>query len=211
MMPIHHPDDELLMQYAAGQTPESVALVVATHVGGCARCQAMTGGFDAVGGACLDEIAPVAMGDAALTDLFALIDGPEARLDPPPARVMGVPSPLDTYLPDVYDALPWKKRPGGIKIYDLDVDANRVFLLHIAEGARTPMHTHRGNEYTLVVDGAFSDSTGEYGVGDFVVTDTNVTHQPAVISDRDCICLAVLDAPIKLTGARGWLFNPFLR
>lgn len=209
-MPSHHPDDELLMQYAAGQTPESVALVVATHVGSCPRCQAMTGGLDAVGGACLDELEPVAMNAGALDALLARLDD-DGPAEPIPQRIPGVPSPLDTYLPASFDALPWKRRPGGIRIYDLDIDTNRAFLLHIGEGARTPMHTHRGSEYTLVVDGAFSDETGEYRAGDFVVTDSNITHQPAVVSDSDCICLAVLDAPIKLTGPRGWLINPFLR
>lgn len=209
-MPIHHPDEELLMQYAAGLLPESIALVVATHVGACAQCQAMNGGFEAVGGACLDELAPVSMDDDALASLLARLDEPEEVVEPP-KRIPGVPSPLDTYLPDSFDALAWKRRPGGIKIFDLDVDTNRVFLLHIGEGVRTPMHTHRGSEYTLVVEGAFSDSTGEYNVGDFVVTDSSITHQPAVVSDQSCICLAVLDAPIKLTGPRGWLFNPFLR
>jgi putative transcriptional regulator len=36
-------------------------------------------------------------------------------------------------------------------------------------------------------------------------------HRPVVDSDEECICLAVLDAPLKLTGMIGRLVNPFLR
>lgn len=210
-MPKHHPDDDLLLQYTAGSVPESIALIVATHVGGCARCQAMTGGLDAIGGACLDDITPIKMSDDALASMFSMLDAPAEAEVSLPARPAGVPSPLDEYLSDNFDGLKWRGRSGGIQTYDLEVDANRTMLLYIPAGAKTPMHSHRGNEYTQVVQGAFLDETGEYCEGDFVVTDSSTTHQPGVISERACICLAVLDAPIKLTGPRGWLLNPFLR
>jgi putative transcriptional regulator len=210
IMPKHHPDDELLMQYAAGALPESLALIVATHVGSCERCQAMIGGLEAIGGACMDDIAPISMSDDALASMLAMLDEPHTPAAPR-VRPEGVPSPLDEYLDVGFDQLRWRGRKGGIQTFDLDVDRHRTMLLHIPAGAKTPMHSHRGNEYTQVVQGAFLDATGEYCEGDFVVTDSSTTHQPGVIGDQACICLAVLDAPIKLTGPRGWLLNPFLR
>lgn len=209
-MPKHHPDDDLLMRYAAGTLPESVALVVATHVGSCSRCQAMVSGLDAIGGACLDDIAPIRMSDDALSSMLALLDAPDDDTVGPP-RPDGVPSPLDQYLDVDFDALNWRGRKGGIQTYDIEIDDHRTILLYIPPGTKTPMHSHHGSEYTQVVQGAFMDQTGHFAEGDFVVTDGSTTHKPGVTGDQACICLAVLDAPLKLTGPRGWLLNPFLR
>ena len=210
-MPAHHPDDALLLEYASGAMPQSVALIVATHVGGCARCQATTGGLEAVGGACLDDIAPVEMNDDALASLFARLDGDSAPEPPAHVRIPGVPTPLDQYLSAGFADLTWKGRAGGIQTFELDVPDQRTFLLRIPAGGKSPAHTHRAKEYTQVVQGAFVDHTGEFCEGDFVVTDPSVTHQPMVAGAQSCICLAVLEAPLKLTGPFGWLVNPFLR
>jgi putative transcriptional regulator len=74
-----------------------------------------------------------------------------------------------------------------------------------------PMHTHRGREYTLVLAGGFKENGSQYGVGDFTLRDASDVHRPVVDSDEECVCLIVLDAPIKLTGILGRLVNPFLR
>jgi putative transcriptional regulator len=34
---------------------------------------------------------------------------------------------------------------------------------------------------------------------------------PTADDDGDCVCLAVTDAPLRLTGPIGRLFNPFIR
>jgi putative transcriptional regulator len=73
------------------------------------------------------------------------------------------------------------------------------------------VHTHRGNEYTLVLDGSFSDKAGDYHQGDFILADTQTIHQPKAANDGDCICFAVTDAPLKMTGFFGRLLNPFLK
>jgi putative transcriptional regulator len=74
-----------------------------------------------------------------------------------------------------------------------------------------PRHSHRGNEYTLVLAGGFSDGGKQFGPGDFVAKDPSHIHQPVVDDDGECLCLVVLDAPLRLTGAMGKLLNPFLR
>lgn len=209
-MATYHPNDSLLLEYASGALPQSIALVVATHVGLCRQCQAASGGFEAVGGACLDDIAPVQMSADSVASMFALLDDKPAP-EPVIARVPGIPSPLDEYLTEGFDALAWRGRSGGIQTFDLDVPDQRTFLLRIPEGGQSPTHTHRGKEYTLVVDGAFSDEDGEYFEGDFMVTDDAVTHKPQVIGGKACICLAVLESPVRLTGPLGWMINPFLR
>ena len=47
--------------------------------------------------------------------------------------------------------------------------------------------------------------------GDVAEADPSVNHQPVADPGEDCICLAVTDAPLRLTGPFGRLLNPFLR
>ena len=41
MTPTFHPPDDLLVEYAAGETPESVSLVIACHATLCPTCRAI--------------------------------------------------------------------------------------------------------------------------------------------------------------------------
>ena len=74
-----------------------------------------------------------------------------------------------------------------------------------------PRHTHGGEEITLVLAGAFSDEHGFYERGDVAVANENIEHRPVAHASGDCICLAVTDAPVRLTGGVGRLLNPFLK
>ena len=45
----HHPDSELILDYAAGAVPEAVALIVATHLAKCDLCRHESSLCDHVG------------------------------------------------------------------------------------------------------------------------------------------------------------------
>ena len=64
---------------------------------------------------------------------------------------------------------------------------------------------------TLVLQGGFSDADGDYNAGDFIYRSLNEAHSPRAFADEDCICLAVLDAPLRFTGWKYRWMNPFLR
>jgi len=84
-------------------------------------------------------------------------------------------------------------------------------LYHIKAGGRIPDHGHRGSEMTLILQGGFSDANGSYHVGDFLYREADDTHAPTALQSEDCICVAVLDAPLKFTGWKHRWMNPFLR
>jgi putative transcriptional regulator len=90
------------------------------------------------------------------------------------------------------------------------VPGYRTRLLWIKAGAKVPTHTHGGREYTLVLQGSFSDESGRFGRGDVEVADAEVTHKPVAGSECDCICLAVTDAPLRMTGPIGRILNYFI-
>jgi putative transcriptional regulator len=59
----HHLSEQLLTGYAAGQLPEAFNLIVATHVSLCDECRARLAALEAVGGALIEEIDEIAMGE----------------------------------------------------------------------------------------------------------------------------------------------------
>jgi len=81
----------------------------------------------------------------------------------------------------------------------------------IRPGGTSNTHTHMGDEYTVILEGSFSDEAGLYHKGDFLLRDASDQHTPVATLDKYCICLAVTEAPIQLTGFFGWLLNPFIR
>ena len=90
-------------------------------------------------------------------------------------------------------------------------DSHRVSLLRLRPGRGLPMHRHVGTEYTVVLQGGYTDSTGNYGVGDFAVGPGPEQHEPIADPGEPCIALIVVEKPIVLTGAWGRWLNPLLR
>jgi putative transcriptional regulator len=208
----HPPPDELLLGYAAGGLPEPLALLVSSHLALCPASRAEMARWEAVGGILLADEPPVPISAAGRRRLLAGLDD---ALSPSPAGPAGdprLPAPLRPCAPDGLDRLPWK-RIGGVSIAELSID-RRDFttrLLRAAPGQAIPRHTHLGGEWTLVLDGGFSDGHDRYRVGDVCAADAAVTHRPVADPDGPCLCLIVADAPIRLTGLLGRLLNPFIR
>ena len=213
-MPSHHPDQELLLDYAAGGLREPMALLLATHLALCPACRATAAELDVVGGALLDDLPAEPVEDDALDRLLAALDRP-APAPPPrsPARPdPRLPAPLRDYVGGGLDKLDWKSRGGLAEAALLaDFPGFRTRLMRIKTGAAMPRHTHQGNELTLVLAGGFTDSAGHYLPGDVATADASVDHQPVADPGEDCLCLAVTDAPLRLTGPIGRFFNVFLR
>lgn len=209
----HHPEDALLLDYAAGSLAEPVALIVATHVALCAACRQAVAALEDAGGALLAAIEPAAMEDGAVAAMLARLDEPERPAVPPPAADPLLPAPLRPYVRRGLDGLTWRRVSRAIEEARLPIVARgyKASLLRIRRGSVQPQHTHRGHVFTLVLAGGYSDGGAAFGPGDFDGRDGTHRHQPKVDDDEDCLCLVVLDAPIRLTGPVGRLANPFIR
>ena len=213
--PTHHPSDERLLEYASGALPEPPALLMATHLALCPRCRRLTAELEALGGALLESVAPEPLAEDSLVQALARLD--QAPAEPAsalavPDREPALPQPLRGYIGDSLDCLPWR-RLGPIAEVRLlrEFKGYTTRLLWAQAGAAVPAHTHAGNEMTLVLRGAFADSSGHFARGDVDEADSSIAHQPVADDDEDCICLAVTDAPLRLTSRFGRLLNPFLR
>lgn len=197
----HHLTAPLLMGYSAGTLPEAFNLVVATHVSLCDDCRAAVAEYDALGGEVMLDAAPAPMTDAAFAAVMSKIEkGAPAPQMRPSAR--GVfPTPLQDYVAGDLDAVKWRKIGGGVSQMILKTEgSSTVRLLKIPAGTAVPDHGHRGTELTLVLQGAFTDETDRFGVGDVEVANEELNHTPTAEAGTDCICLAASDAPLRFRG-----------
>jgi putative transcriptional regulator len=83
--------------------------------------------------------------------------------------------------------------------------------MKISAGAAMPAHTHGGAELTLVLAGGFSDTAGHYQRGDVTLADSSTNHRPIADADGECLCFAVVDGGIRLSGAFGRIASLMLR
>lgn len=225
-MIVHHPAPEVLLDYAAGALAEGPAIAVATHLSLCALCRAEVARFEALGGALVADAAEPEAEPAAGAASDPLLEATLARLDaaeaaPPAAAGPAldaaarrlVPSPLWPYLGAAPAALAWKRIGRGVREARIRVpgERRRVSLLRIRAGAAVPVHTHVGEELTVVLSGGFSDDAGHYARGDFVALNEAHEHRPMADPAEDCICLTVVDAPARLTGPLGRFLNPLMK
>jgi putative transcriptional regulator len=225
----HHPPLEVLLDFATGSLREPAALVVAAHADLCTKCRKEISSLETIGGEMLAQIEPVSMSENALEAAMARLDAPDSlasaatHASSPTTRAPTseaataianlVPPAVLSHLGGDLSRLVWRKVGGQFDEIKLptSVKAYKASLIRLKPGRTIPMHTHRGLEYTLVLAGGFRENGSHYSVGDFTLRDASEVHRPVVDKDEECICLVVLDAPVKLTGMLGRLLNPFLR
>jgi len=216
-MPSFHPEEELLLSYATGSLREPMALLIATHLALCPSCRTEVERLEAVGGTLIDDLEPQAIDDRSLNDLLNRLQDPVtenhvAPRAPTETFERRLPQPLRDYLAHGLDGLPWKSL-GAVKQAELlkDFPGYKTRLLRIKASTAMPWHTHEGQELTLVLAGGFTDGEMHFVAGDVATASPAVNHRPVADPGEDCLCLAVTDAPLRLTGPLGRMVNRFIR
>lgn len=224
----HHPKTETLGDYAAGRLDEARAVVIATHAALCSACAKAIAGFEAVGGAMLEDAEPVDLAPDALEKILKRADaGANVVLPETPAgdkvgegrqndKTGGRPEkrlPLSAYLDGAIDDVDWKPVAPGLSQSVIPAEGYRpgvLRLLKIAPGVQMPKHSHKGEELTLILRGAYEDEIGEFAVGDLADLDGDHTHTPRAIGEEPCICLIATAAPLKFKTLMGRIAQPFI-
>lgn len=202
----HHPGDELLIAYAAGASDEAMSLIVATHLALCPECRREVARAERAGGALLDDLDPAPLSDSALASTMARLNGAEAK----PASNLGprngfkTPEPLRSWVGGDLDSVRWISVTRGLSYRPVllrkDTSAQ---LVRSKPGHGISLHTHRGEEFSLVLTGGYSDATGHYLRGDVQTAAPDLLHHPVADAGEDCITLAVANAPLAFR-------NPFV-
>lgn len=196
MTPRHHPGAALLAAYGGGTLAEAPALAIAQHASSCAPCRVTIALAEEVGGVALETVTPAPMNAGALDRALRRLGAPDPTT---PRGPFG--GPLARYLPDGWDAAPWRWLGPGVQAARLAVgaaDGPRTHLLRVAGGVRLPRHTHRRFELTLVLAGAYGDQLGHFGAGDLAELDGAVEHAPVAAPGVPCVCLVVTEARLVL-------------
>ena len=213
--------EALLLDYAAGALNEALSLVVSTHLSMSSSSRAFVKQCETIGGHLLvSECEPISVSSTCFETVMAKLEqecrdhySPCKSLNTNSFQGIDIPSPLSEVLnPIQHDRCLWHKMLKGMEFLDvLRCDQSLARLFRMAPATAVPSHSHTGLEVTLILDGAFSDETGEYFMGDLIVEDETTTHTPVSCPRQGCVCLAVTTSPVRLTGWVGRFINPFLR
>lgn len=219
----HHPDEATIVAYAAGTLDEAFAVLVSCHLETCSHCREVLKTAEMIGGATLETTEDAAVADGSFGHLLERISANEMRAEPKismPARKASnaanwrkIPRALEHYIDGSIEDVKWKRVGPGVwqKPIELSKTAeSSLRLLRIAPGKSVPEHGHGGQEMTLIIRGAYKDEIGHFGPGDVADLDDHVEHQPHVVSDEDCICLAATEAPTRFKGFTSRLLQPLI-
>jgi putative transcriptional regulator len=214
----HHPKTETLAAYAAGALDEARAVVVATHLALCGECRRAVRDFEAVGGDLLLAMEPAAMASDSLSRFWLRAGEREtlrAGASAPASNDIDLTDarPLNRYLADGIEGVRWRKIVPGISDCVIAARGYRpgvLRLLKIEPGTRIPKHTHSGEEFTLILRGAYNDELGSFVRGDFVDLDDEDCHSPMAVGETPCICLIATNAPLVFKDLAGRIAQPFV-
>jgi len=222
----HHPDDNLLTEYASGSLAWALSISVSAHLQLCPQCRQRVSALNTLGGALLTSVASEAVAPDSFSRLMSRIhteSSSEKKVmnkaredDELPAAykydpmLNRLPKVVAKLLP-VNGKLKWQRVSPSLKTARLVAgqEEYEVAFQRIRSGGTVVEHDHRGLEVTLVLHGSFSDENGIYHEGDFLVRNAGEVHRPTATLNQDCLCLSVVAAPVAVTGFLGKVINPF--
>ncbi len=225
----HHPDDNMLTEYASGSLPIALSLSVCAHLQLCSHCRKRAVQLDKLGSTILNHSVAEPVAESKFSQLMERIrqQEPQSGASSLKQRNSGEAlhpnyrqDSLLKHLPRVVAKLlprdgnlKWQRVSSELKTSRLVAGQQQyeVAFQRIRSGGRVVQHDHGGMEVTLVLQGSFSDEYGVYSEGDFLVRSAGEVHRPTATQNQDCLCLTVVEAPVKVTGFLGKLINPFLR
>ncbi|MFL0800558.1 MAG: ChrR family anti-sigma-E factor [Agarilytica sp.] len=216
-----HPSEDILVEFSSGNLDWAVSIAVSAHLQLCPTCKQKVTQLNALGSAMLSRSESVAVEENSFEKLMTRIKSTETDQETPTItpKEEHTAGERTKHLPPVVQKLIPKEKPlkwsfisPSLKAAQLDSGQNKyeVSFHKIKRGGKVAEHDHKGLEVTLILEGSFSDSQGNYVVGDFLVKKPGDVHRPIAAQDQDCLCLSVVEAPVKVTGLMGKLINPFL-
>ncbi|MEM7493921.1 MAG: ChrR family anti-sigma-E factor [Pseudomonadota bacterium] len=205
---------EVYSAYAAGCLDPAFALMVETQAAIKPEVSRAVARAETIAGIMFENEGCEPLSDSALDEALSVIDAIEARprmqekaatqacaaLD----ELLALPDPLRDHAINAAGRSGWKNLKTGIRRLELHIGSDaEVELYRIEPGATVPAHKHKGDEFTLVVSGSFSDGDGRYKAGDLCVKGEDDVHQPMGEDDGVCFALAVHEGGLRFTGLLG--------
>jgi putative transcriptional regulator len=215
----YHPTYAQLKSYVAGTLPVNTALIIASHIDLCERCQDICRVLEQEMARTEIEETQVAPLPASFDGMMeSILSGPEdvpvisseSQINPT-IELDGKPFDIPRALQRLVPVQPnWSKLAGRVWLAPVSVtEDENIHFIYMEKGAQVPEHTHRGVEHSLVLEGGFSDELGDYLTGDFTTLSHAHKHRPVTQEDEGCLVLSVVDQPLHFTSGLARLLNPF--
>ncbi len=213
-----HPKYTDLQMFSAGSCQPAIALMISAHIDMCSQCKSD----------CVEIQAELAnkmithnkiveplnnQYKSMMSEITSLpIVHTPAQLDENTSieldgRFFELPRTLRRHVKNTGN---WSRLVG--KLWQAPVDLGeigRANFMYMEKGGRVPEHTHKGTEFTLVVNGQYGDGISEYQSGDFTVMDSHHNHLPHSQADEGCLVFTIIDQPLHFTAGIARLLNPF--
>lgn len=205
----HHIDTATLLAFSAGTLNEALSAVVAAHIASCSHCAHEVEAMDMVGAAMVAGM-PLQMneGPVNVPEMPAAQKASAAGSADLPGDdgTVAIPAPIRRRFGITGKDIRWQPLAPGVWHYRLPLGSaasGDLRLLRIAPGYRMLEHGHGGTELTLVLQGAFSDSTGEYLPGDIQEVADETEHCPVADRVTGCVCLIASEERARFRGVVG--------
>jgi len=205
--------DDWLLSYAAGALTEGHSVMVATHLAYHEDLQQTVVDAEAIGGALIDELDPAGIPADMLERVLGRIDTDPVQEVTTGNKVSSIaPRPLVDYLGCDVDKLKWRFMGPGMSNVRLWTGPNdeRLWLLRARGGVATPEHGHNGDEWTLVLKGAYTAAEQHFSIGDMETADEEIVHQPVMDEDEECICLVLTTGLIRFKSPIARMLQPLI-
>jgi len=203
--------DGYLWSFMQGELDPAEALLVATHCNLSCEARKRLKALATCAATALETIEPVTMSCSAQAFFAEKCVGKKEAELPTIECLCEVPKALQPFVGTLYDDVKWQDVYPGIQEKRIKVDGSSLDMrvVKISKGTTVPAHSHNGDEFTLVLKGAFMDGDRHYQKGDLSIqkSASDTTHSPK--ATEDCICLTVTHAPIRLQGFLGRILRPF--
>lgn len=210
--------EEWLANSAAGTLSSGKSLTLACQAELQPELANKLAELDTVGGALLETAHGDTLSDNFLPQMMANLHRPE---NPAPAEESSsnaaddawMPNALNTYLSETGIAVKWHQAGPGVQRAPLFTSetGERVYLLGAAPGKVMPVHSHAGDEWTLILQGGYQAGGASFSAGDLHAEDSGCEHQPIIDQGETCICLVVDDGPLKFRNPLLKFLQPFFK
>jgi putative transcriptional regulator len=208
--PRHTASEEWLAAYSAGALSEAKRLVIECQMAMKPALAARILPLDHIGGAFIESSKGEALSgsfSARLSEAIARAETAPPRAGEAPDAEEGAdelgagawaPGPLSEFLKRSEIEVKWRNSgPGVARAVLFEAGGERLYLLKARPGLKMPVHSHSGQEWTLVLQGGYHAGPAAFGRGDLHCEDESCTHRPVIDDDgEDCISLVVDEGPL---------------
>jgi putative transcriptional regulator len=200
--------DPLLAGYAMGSLEPCMHALIESHLILSEENRAFVRAMEERAAAGLEDLPVRPIGHAARDHILGAIYAGGWYGRARPATDPDLPQPLLKLVGGPLDSQKWRFYGFGVQERTVASDGQvTAQLLKVKPGRALPSHTHEGIEATLVLRGSYSDGAGRYRRGGVGGAGGEIDHRPVADAETGCVCFAVTEGKLRLTGPIGRLLN----